>query len=163
MTGGPAVYIGKTNRAILSGDEDVTEWSMEELIRGQRKARNGKWVGRPPKVVPKRVYDELVRRRLSEAGELLESNLVEAVKVLVSLATDPKVESSVRLKAATTVIDRVMGKAPERINVRFAESTPWEEAIKIIFVGENEDVIDVVATEATTEDDDDYDPFGENV
>src|SRR4051812_24167145 len=98
-----AVYIGKTNRANLAGDEDVSLWTDEELLRGQRRGRNGKWQGRSPKVVPMRVYDELVRRRLSEAAELLRENLVEATKVLISLAVDPNVDANVRLKATQLI------------------------------------------------------------
>src|SRR5918994_3840287 len=34
------IQVGKTNMAILNGDEDVTLWDDEELIRGQRRAKN---------------------------------------------------------------------------------------------------------------------------
>ena len=48
------IAIGKTNMAILNGTEDVRLWSDEELLRGQRRAKNGRWTGRPPTVVPLR-------------------------------------------------------------------------------------------------------------
>lgn len=64
------ITLGKTNQAILNGTEDVRLWSDEELLRGQRKAKNGRWTGRPPKVVPLKIHEELTRRRLSEACDL---------------------------------------------------------------------------------------------
>lgn len=50
------VRVGNTNTAILSGEEDLSLWSEEELVRGRRRAKNGKWVGRPPAVVPKALH-----------------------------------------------------------------------------------------------------------
>ena len=111
------VYVGNTNRAILDGELDLSVWSEEELIRGQRRGRNGKWQGRKPKVVPMAVHDELVRRKMSRAYELLQDNVVAATEVLVSLATDEAVEDATRLKAATLILDRVLGKEPMHITV----------------------------------------------
>lgn len=124
------VRVGQSTAAILAGDEDVSQWDDEELIRGQRRNKNGRWGGRPPKVVPTAVHKELTRRRMSEAYRLLQSNLVEATNVLIDLATDPDVESSVRLKAATTIMERVMGKTPERVELSAVERKPWEDAVQ---------------------------------
>lgn len=63
-----SISLGRTNAAILHGDEDLTLWSEEELIRGPRRDKNGSWSGRPPKVVPKAVHDELVRRPTAKAA-----------------------------------------------------------------------------------------------
>ena len=51
------VRMSDTNTAILRGELDLTAWSEEELIRGQRRARNGHFQGRPPRVVPWRHVD----------------------------------------------------------------------------------------------------------
>lgn len=111
-------------------EEDVSLWSEEELIRGTRKDRNGKWVGRPPKVVPKALHDELVRRKMDKAFTLLRENIVAPTEVLVELATDSEVESGVRLKAATTILDRVLGKAPETLKLHVAQEPPWAVALR---------------------------------
>ena len=44
--GSNRIAIGQTNLAILRGEEDVSLWSDEELRRGQRRDKNGHWVGR---------------------------------------------------------------------------------------------------------------------
>ncbi len=114
----------------MNGEEDVSLWSDEELTRGQRKDKNGTWVGRPPTVVPKALHDELVRRKMSKAFELLRDNVVAATEVLIQLATDPSVDANVRLKAATTIMDRVLGKASERVELTAPEIPPWLQTIR---------------------------------
>lgn len=121
--------VGKTNAAILAGETEVlSEWSEEELLRGRRRDVHGRWSGRPPKLVPRAVHDELVRRKMSEAHDLLRDNVVAATEVLVSLATDQDADAAVRLKAATTILDRVLGKAPERVEL--AVEPPWATALQ---------------------------------
>lgn len=148
MTKRRAAYVGKTNAAILAGEADLSEWSEEELLRGQRRDKNGGWVGRPPKVVPMAVHNELVRRKMSRAHELLRDNLVAATEVLVDLATDPEVESAVRLKAATTIMERVLGKTPERVELSATERKPWEAAVTGGIVRIAPEPIEATATEA---------------
>ncbi len=136
------VRVGKTNQAILSGQTDLTTWTEEELLRGQRRNKNGGWNGRAPAVVPMAVHDELVRRKMSQAHELLRDNLVAATEVLIELATDEDVESATRLKAATTILDRVLGKAPETVNLEL--NKPWQIALNAGIVSvRNTSVIDV--------------------
>ena len=143
------ITLGKTNLATLSGDEDITAWSEEELIRGQRRDRNGRWSGRPPKVVPKAVHDELVRRKLSEAHDLLRDNLVGATKVLVEIAADETTEATVRLKAVGMIMDRVLGRPAERIDLTAHSDPPWMEAIgHALLVATEADVIDAEVVDA---------------
>lgn len=144
------VRIGLTNQGILNGTEDLTTWSDEELMRGQKKSKTGKWTGRPPMVVPKAIHDELVRRKMSEAHDLLRDNLVEATNVLIELATNEDVESSVRLKAATTIMDRVLGKAPERVQLE--TQAPWMMALNAGIVSVANTVMDTTSRSANEED-----------
>lgn len=65
------VWVGKANSAILAGTEDLSLWSEEELLRGQRRGKNGRWVGPRPKVVPTAIHQELVQRRMLNAHDLL--------------------------------------------------------------------------------------------
>ena len=65
--------------AILNGDEDLSAWDDEELLRGQRKDRGGYFRGRPPKVVPQEVHAERVRRTMSKAFDLLKESSYDAV------------------------------------------------------------------------------------
>jgi hypothetical protein len=63
--------VSRHTAAILDGEEDLSAWDDEELLRGQRRAKNGRFVGRPPLVVPQAVHAERVRRTMSKATELL--------------------------------------------------------------------------------------------
>jgi len=124
-----AVYVGKTNQAILAGEADLSIWTEEELMRGQRRDKNGKWGGRPPKVVPTAVHNELVRRRLSKAGQLLNESVVDAVKLLQKVVVDEDANYADRIKAAVIIMERVMGKTPDRVEIS-AEVKPWEIALR---------------------------------
>jgi hypothetical protein len=122
------VKVGKTNTAILRGELDLTTWSDEELLRGQRRDRNGRWSGRPPTIVPKAIHDELVRRKMGQAHDLLRDNVVRATEVLVEIATDHETDAAVRVKAAVVILDRVLGKAPERVEL--SVEPPWAAALR---------------------------------
>jgi len=133
------IQLGLRNSATLAG-ESLDEWSDEELQRGQRKSRRGTWEGRPPKVVPKRLHDELVRRQMSKANELLRDNLVGATEILIGIAQSMDTDDAVRLKAATIIMERVLGKTPEKVEVSVQRS-PFETSLDSVFV--TRDVIDV--------------------
>ena len=146
------VRVGTVNTKILTGQEDLSVWSEEELRRGQRKDKNGRWQGRPPAVVPKAIHDELVRRTMEKAVTLMNDNLVEAVQCLVDIIQGGETEDKDRIKAASMIIDRVMGRAPERVEIS-ATVKPWQQAVQggIVRVKPGETIIDSTATE----DDDD--------
>lgn len=148
MSKSHTIRVGQRTAAVLAGDDDLATWDDEELIRGQRRNKNGRWGGRPPKVVPAAVHHEITRRKMSEAYRLLQTNLVAATEVLVSLATDPEVESSVRLKASITIMERVLGKTPERVELSAVERKPWEDAVKGGIVRIPPEAIDATSTEA---------------
>jgi len=135
MTGSTPVWVGKANRAILDGTEDLSLWDEEELLRGQRRGKNGRWVGPRPKVVPTAIHRELVQRRMLNAHTLLGENLVKAVQVLVDIATDRRADAAVRVKAANTIIERVLGKVPERVHVATDEQPAYIQAILASVVG----------------------------
>lgn len=122
------IRVGKTNEAILNGDMDLTAWSEEELLRGQRRAHTGRFTGRPPKVVPMAVHNELVRRRMSKAADLLNESIVDAVLLLRQVVTDEEAAYTDRIKASQLILDRVMGKAPERIELSL--EPPWATALR---------------------------------
>jgi len=121
------ISIGNANLAILNGEADLSLWSDEELRRGQRRDRKGHWSGRPPKVIPKAIHDELVRRTYDEASKLLQDSLVDAVTLFGVLVRDEKADPAVRLKAASIIVERVMGRAPMTLHVDVQPK--WQAAI----------------------------------
>jgi hypothetical protein len=125
------IRVGNTNLAIYNGQVDLTEWTDEELTRGRRRDKNGRWVGRPPKVVPKAVHDELVRRKMSEAFEELREALLPAVRLLRQVVEDEEADYVHRVKASELIINRLMPKAPDRIQVEMAPQ--WALAIQALY------------------------------
>lgn len=134
------VYVGETNQAILSGEEDLSVWSEEELIRGQRRDKHGRWSGRPPKVIPKAIHDELVKRKMSQAYGLLRESIYDAVAVLVDVAQDEEADATVRLKAAEMILDRTMGKPTETMQLEVKNR--FQEVFEEVVVYDDSDVID---------------------
>lgn len=120
---------GRVNAAILAGDEDLTQWTDEELIRGQRRDKHGTWGGRPPVMVPSVVHQELTSRRMAAVRTLLNKHSLAAVMVLVEVATDKKADASARVKAAGMILDRTIGRAPLNV-VLDLEEPPWAQAIR---------------------------------
>jgi hypothetical protein len=123
----PHINASPTTAMILSGELDVSSWSDEELRRGQRRDRNGKWGGRPPKVIPKAIHNELVKRTYDKASKILQDSLVDAVTLFATIVRDDKADPAVRLKAATIIVERVMGKEPIKVSV--TTQAKWQAAI----------------------------------
>lgn len=92
--------------------------------------KNGRFAGRPPKVVPKAIHQELVQRRMLDAHSLLGQNLVKAVQVLVDIATDKRADAAVRVKAASLIMDRVLGKVPDKVMLTDDHEPTWAKAIR---------------------------------
>jgi hypothetical protein len=139
------IRLGVGTTAILSGADDLSTWDDEELFRGQRKDKNGRFQGRPPAVVAKAVHDEMVRRQMAEASKLLQKALVPACTMLASIIEDPEAEDKDKLKAVGMIMDRVLGKTPETVNVNTGEQSIWEKAIvaAVVPVDPSDEVLDV--------------------
>ncbi len=54
--------------------------------------------GRPPKLVPKAIHDELVRRKMSKAHDILRDSIVRAAEVLREILDDKNADAAVRLQ-----------------------------------------------------------------
>jgi hypothetical protein len=148
------IRLGPANTRILTGMDDLSDWDDEELREGRRKDKNGAWVGRAPTIVPKALHDELVRRTLLNANEMMRENLEDAVRELVHIATSEACEAKDRLRAISMILDRVMGKAADKVEI--SGTVPWLLALQggIVTVGdavdeESEDDIDEADWEET--------------
>lgn len=120
---------------------DLTAWSDEELMRGQRRSKRGTWEGRPPRLVPKAIHDELVRRKMSKAHDILRDSIVRAAEVLREILDDKNADDAVRLKAAGMLLDRGLGKATERVEISLA--SPIEEDLEFVTTYDDSEIIDV--------------------
>lgn len=122
------VRLSKCNTDILVGVEDISTWDTEEIRRGRKRDKDGGWRGRTPVVVPMALHQEAIKRTFEEAQELFREGLVPAVKYLTSVVESDEVEDKDKLKAVSMILDRVMGKAVERVEIKTG-TEPWEDAI----------------------------------
>lgn len=146
--------VSRTSADVLEGLDDLSGWDDEEIRRGQKRNKHGGFSGRPPKLVPQRLHEERHRRTLTRAHALFTANTERAVQTLIDIADDELAPHADRIKAAALILDRVMGRSPQAIEVsmqrpRFLEAI--EGAITIISTDtdpdDDEHVIDVEAIE----------------
>ncbi|UJQ86163.1 hypothetical protein ZANY_94 [Gordonia phage Zany] len=131
----PDELVGRMTRyqKLVHGIITVEDLDDEELARGQCRDENGRFSGKPPKAIPKDIHDALVRRLFERAREAFQAELLPAIQTLGELARSDAVEPADRIKAASLVIDRVMGKNAEVIVHK--QDAPWEVALKTITGG----------------------------
>lgn len=120
--------IGASNTRILTGQDDLSDWTDEELRYGRRAGKGECFTGRPPKIVPKAIHDELVRRTLVGANDLMRDHLEEAVRELCAIATSEACEAKDRLRAISMIMDRIMGKSPDKVEI--SGQSPWLIALQ---------------------------------
>lgn len=96
------------------------------MMQGRRRSKNGKFSGRPAKVIPIQLHKELTRRRFSRAYDLMSDSLVDAALMLRSVVTDKKAPRGVRIKAAEVMFDRILGKPKESASFNFQEGESGE-------------------------------------
>lgn len=153
-----AYYPGKAVSRVLAGEDDLSSWDEEELIRGQKRNKHGQWPNSPPKIVPKALHDELVKRKLTKAYGLLNESIYDAVAILIDIAKDEQAESSVRLKAVKEILDRTLGKAPQHVTFEAGGESKLEEAFRLMLVpttSTSDDIVDAEIVEADDEEDGD--------
>lgn len=117
-------------RALLNGELKVEDLDDEELAKGYPRDKNGKFSGRPPKMVPRVMQDEMTRRLMQRGQEMLKDNYLKAMETLTGIATDTNVDPNIRARTAQYVIERLAGKTPERLHI--ASEDPVETLFKQI-------------------------------
>lgn len=139
------ITVGANTASLLENPSQVLEWDDEELRRGVRRLANGRWPqGEPPKVIPRAVYDELVRRTIDECLETMRENMPAMVQTLVHIANDKDIKAADRIKAIDMMMNRIFGKPKERVEVAFSEKERplWEKALDVAIVPADEEVFE---------------------
>ena len=131
--GSATLTVGAGTAAVLAGEDDLTQWTDEELLRGRRRDKNGMFTGKPNKVIPIQCVRELTRRRLFETESIIREACVEAAKyldVVVRGDAEPKMG---RIRAAETILDRFLGKPIDRSQMKVemdVKVSPFEGLVK---------------------------------
>lgn len=116
---------------LLSGKLKVEDLDDEELAHGRLRASDGTFRGAAPRVVPAELVQAMRREWLSRAeAKLREALHSKGIGVLVELAGDDTIDPAVRLRAAEKIIERTMGKVPDR--VQLAAEDPVETLFRSI-------------------------------
>lgn len=110
---------------LLSGVLDVEDMDDEELARGYPRDRNGNFGGRPPKVIPLTVHQRIQREFYKRMEDKLKTALPDALEALAGIATSTQHEDRDKLKAIDMILNRIMGKPIERVQVSSGEK-PFE-------------------------------------
>lgn len=126
------------------GEDDLSQWSDEELQRGKRRSADGRFHGPDPEVLPRAVVDELNRRAFHQANSIVRDDVEDAVRLWGQIVRDPDADLSLRLEASKEIANRILGKVSDRAQVEVAiHRQPWENAIIAGLVATEGDVIDV--------------------
>lgn len=134
------VRVGQRTTDILIGKEDLSTWDDEELRRGRRRRPDGSFGGRGPVVVPMAVHDEMVKRTLEKANQILTENLESGLEILVDIMKDDRVDAKDRLRAIEMIANRAMGKEPQKLEV--TSEGKWVHALADSIVSMPEELID---------------------
>lgn len=113
------------DRAVAEGILDLADWDTEELIRGYRRNRNGKF-GAPPKYIPREVQEAAFRALVRRGDRRLKAAYYKAIEELVEIAHNGGSEK-VKLDAIKELMNRVVGKVPDKMLV--ARDEPWEDVL----------------------------------
>jgi hypothetical protein len=101
----------------LSGEITVEDLDDDELAQGRLKSVDGTFRGRPPTVIPAEMVQAMRREWLKRAqNTLAEALMGKGIGTLVELA-ESSLDDAVRLRAAQMIIDRTMGKVPDKIEI----------------------------------------------
>lgn len=109
----------------------VDTWDMAELARGRPRCKDGTFKGPTPPWVTPLVRREAERRLVDLARAELATMVGDAIQVMTNLMTDdtvdeetgrPYVSASTKLDAAKFIVEQVMGKAKQRVDLEAGAS-----------------------------------------
>lgn len=131
--------VSAQTRAIVSGESSLEDWSDEELLRGMRRSRRGRWEGKPPKLVPAELHREYTRRQFQRAHAVLAESLADGAKLLGEIIRDRGASRADRLKATELLFDRVLGRPAQSLAVNLAAEEPaWRAMFASAIVATDE-------------------------
>lgn len=125
------------NSGRVTMNDVVAAMDVEELARGQIRAKDGTFRGAPMKWVPAEFHAACMREMLKRGQALYRENFLVAVEAFTAIAKSEDVEPQHRLKAAQYIWERVEGKIPDKVEIG-GITEPWEQIISGI-VAEAED------------------------
>lgn len=129
------------DRAIAEDTLSLESWDVEELVRGYRRGRNGKF-GVAPKYIPREVQQAAFRALVNKGDRRLKQAYYKTIEELVHLAHNADSEK-VRLEATKELMNRVVGKVADKVMV--AREEPWEGILadSLVPIGSEGEALDL--------------------
>jgi hypothetical protein len=133
----PGEYDEKTRWAQLcDGEITVQDLDTEELTRMRCRDKLGGWTGRPSHFIPRKLEAEMREELLKRGQRDLENALPIAVKALAEICA--KGYGKDRISAATLLLERALGKVPDKVDLTTHTADPWEDLLQNVIVTEQE-------------------------
>lgn len=114
----------------------IEDMSDKEVEKGRWADKDGKFKGRPTKVMPRKFADELQVERIKRWNKKVQEDLDPMRQVLLDIALNPRASADARHKCAVYLIERAVGKVPEKNEIKL-EIAKWEQDIEGILVGDD--------------------------
>jgi hypothetical protein len=118
-------------RDIKAGEYSWTEFveglDPEELARGQLKADDGSFKGRPPSMVPREFLLACQREMKHRFEVLFSKDVLNIADQYLKMAQSPTLKEETRAKMLQYAMERVFGGIPK--DVRVSQEAPWEQMI----------------------------------
>jgi hypothetical protein len=123
-------WLGIVN-AVRAGEYTWTEFvdglDEEELARGQLRADNGTFTGRPPKFVPREFLLAAQREQKRRFEEIFGSEVLGLAQQYIELCKDHSIAPKDRAKLIQYAMERIFGGIPK--DIRIAQEQPWEQMV----------------------------------
>jgi hypothetical protein len=99
----------------------------QELARGQLRASDGTFTGRPPSFVPREFLLACQRDQKRRFEEIFGSEVIGIAKQYVKLCQDAEIPVKDRAKMMQYAMERIFGGIPK--DIRVSQEQPWEQMI----------------------------------
>lgn len=100
---------------LLDGRLSVRDLDDEEIRRMSVRAKDGT-IARG-RTMPSHIAQAYTAETIRRAQKMFREHLPKAIEALGTVVTDPDASNADKIKAANIIVDRVMGKALERVHV----------------------------------------------
>ncbi len=118
-------------REVRAGEYTWSEFvdglDEEELARGQLRAEDGTFMGRPPQFVPREFLLACQREQKRRFEEIFGSEVLGLAKTYIELCKDANIPPKDRAKLIQYAMERIFGGIPK--DIRVAQEQPWESMV----------------------------------
>lgn len=118
-------------RDIKAGEYSWAEFTDglddEELARGQLKAGDGSFKGRPPSMVPREFHLACQRELRKRFDVLFQQDVIKVAKEYLTLAQSKQLKDETKAKMLQYAMERVFGGIPRDVTLK--QEAPWEQVI----------------------------------